>query len=766
MKFKKLLFIFIISLCILMVACKENNNNDSVDNGNTSNGEEEQVSISSIKQGEEDSFKNYLVLFGRTYFSQGRLALDHCGTGFETSFKGTSLSLEVIAASTTTLMVVYVDGVEYKTIRVTRNGTIKVCKDLEDKEHIVRVIKASSTASGPVLISEINTDGVINKYQKDYKISIEFVGDSITCGAGTLADNTTPTTSFDNNDVTKAYSYVCANLLGAYFSISATEGICVKATTAVKTQSIDLYQSYSLNNHAKYDFSRTNDIVVINLGTNDADYLAGHPEYANDFANDYLELVNLIREKNPKAEIICIYGHMGVNSKIREGIRKVVSDLSSNGDDHIYWCPVTSDFSGAGSHPGMAGAYKQGVELYKFIIDNNLVDISLIEETSSEKPYIDGKKLVVFGDSITALGTWGKDAAADLNMYFFNAAMGGITSAQGIDRFNAVVKESGADFVTICFGQNDLIMNTYNTPKVSLADFKTNMTRIVEMVRSIGAIPILLTTNPLNPDIFWTAQGQKPENYTEVGGDPLAWLDEYNKVTRTVAQETKCDLVDMRVQFSEKYYRNALSDGIHLNARGNEIFKDALISYFRNRYANDPNAQKVNEEDLNVYVDSSEHVSIISKNGTDWYTVDTSLMKIESGVDSVYFYNTNGLWPEAHYTLTHPVVVDYSSGVLYYDIEVANVNTSILLFFNGSTPSAYQNGEYVVINSYISESVNSVGDIEGPCHLVGSIKLSDFNISKAYLRDGKLIINGIKVFAAGASGARVTIKELSVGLGE
>ena len=763
---KKIFVFILLIMCLFIVACKDNNNNGTDDNGNNTDVDDKEAEISSIKQGEVDNFNNYLVLFGRTYFSQGRLALDHCGTGFEASFTGTSLSLEVVAASTKTLMVVYIDGVEYKTIMLTRNGTLNVCKDLENKEHIVRFIKASSTASGPVLISEINTDGVINKYQKDYKINIEFVGDSITCGAGTLADNTTPSTSFDNNDVTKAYSYVCANLLGAYFSISATEGICVKATTAVKTQSIDLYQSYSLNNHAKYDFSKNFDIVVINLGTNDADYLAGHPEYGNQFATDYLELVNLIREKNPKAEIICIYGHMGVNSKIRDGIRKVVSDLSSNGDDHIYWCPVTSDFSGAGSHPGRDGAYKQGVELYKFIIDNNLVDASLIETNNNEKPYIDGKKLVVFGDSITALGTWGKDAAEDLNMYFFNAAMGGITSAQGIDRFNATVKESGADFVTICFGQNDLIMNTYNTPKVSLADFKTNMTRLVEMVRSIGATPILLTTNPLNPDIFWTAQGQNKDNYTEVGGDPLAWLDEYNKVTRTVARETNCDLVDMRVQFSEKYYRNALSDGIHLNARGNEIFKDALVSYFRNRYANDPSAQKVNEEDLNIYVDSTDHVSIISKKGTDWYTVDTSLMKIESGLDTVYFYNTNGLWPEAHYTLTNPVVIDYSSGVLYYDIEVANVNTSILIFFNGSTPSAYQNGEYVVINSYISKSVNSVGDIEGPCHLVGSIKLSVFNIAKAYLRDGKLIINGIKVFAAGTSGARVTIKELSVGLGE
>ena len=72
-----------------------------------------------------------------------------------------------------------------------------------------------------------------------------------------------------------------------------------------------------------------------------------------------------------------------------------------------------------------------------------------------EKPYIDGKKLVVFGDSITAIGSWGKSVATELNMYFYNAAMGGITSKQGIDRFKVFVKNSNADFVTICFPSSD-----------------------------------------------------------------------------------------------------------------------------------------------------------------------------------------------------------------------------------------------------------------------------------------------------------------------
>ena len=395
-------------------------------------------------------------------------------------------------------------------------------------------------------------------------------------------------------------------------------------------------------------------------------------------------------------------------------------------------------------------------------------EVEPVKEPTIEiiKPFIDGKKLVVFGDSITALGTWGEDAASELNMYFYNAAMGGITSLQGIDRFKAFVKNSGADFVTILFGHNDLIMNTYNTPKVTLDEFKENLETIVTMTRDIGATPILLTTNPLNPDIFWTAQGQNRDNYKEVNYDPLYLLDLYNEVTRTVAKEMDCYLVDMRNEFSEKYYRNALSDGIHLNARGNEIFKTALVNFFLSIYALDPNASKIEVIDNNIYVTSTDKVSIISKSGDDWYFPDTTAMKYQETSEAIKFYNTNGLWPDCHYTLPNPVVIDYNSGVLYYDIEIANVTSSIVIFINGSTPSAYKNGEFYVINTYITDNYNEVNDMVGPSHLVGELKLSDLGISKAYLDNGNLIISGIKVFVAGASNQMVIINELSVGMEE
>ena len=769
MKSKIIAVILLIAMVLSLLSCGGNNTTDDskddvIDNVDDNKDDDKEESIVCIKQGETDKMNNYLRLFGRTYYSNGRLALDHSGTGFEMKTDASNVSIDIVATPSTSILNVFLDGVSYKSIKISRNGTLNIASNLQDGPHLIRVIKSSSTAGGVLYVNSITTDGNILKHDKEYKLNIEFVGDSITCGAGVL---TTPEvmTNYSNSDVTKAYSYICASKLDAAFSIVATEGICVKQVNTVGTNSLSMYKWYSLNNRTPYTNNTKNDFVVVNLGANDEHYVLYEQGYADQFYGDYLEFINMIREYNPESEIICIYGHTETVEKVRSDIKKVVADLNKNGDSHIHYFQVSSDMGGGGYHPGMEGAQRQGMELYKYIKENfDIPDTE--EEIEDNRPFIDGKKLVLLGDSISALGTWGEDTAKDLNMYFYNAAMGGITSREGIERFNVFVKNSGADFVTILFGQNDLIMNTYNTPKVTLEEFKQNLITMVNLVRNMGATPILLTTNPLNPDIFWTAQGQKQENYTEVGGDPLAWLDCYNAVTREVAKETECDLVDMRNQFSQKYYRNALSDGIHLNARGNEIFKTALIEYFLGKYRKDPNASPIEVEDRNIYVESGQSVDIISKDASDWYLPDSKVMKVETNGDSIEFYNTNGLWPDAQYTHSNPIVIDYNTGYLYYDVELKNISTSIIIFINGSTPAAYKNGEYFTINNKISDKVNEAGDVVGPVKLSGKIKLTDFNIGKAYLSDGKLIISGVKVFAAGTSNQKVIINDLHVAIEE
>ncbi|MBQ9414856.1 MAG: hypothetical protein IJU16_07010, partial [Clostridia bacterium] len=187
---------------------------------------------------------------------------------------------------------------------------------------------------------------------------------------------------------------------------------------------------------------------------------------------------------------------------------------------------------------------------------------------------LDGAKLVAFGDSLTAFGSWPSTVAENCNMYLFNGAKGGITSKQALDRFDKFVANREPDFVTLSFGMNDMIMEAKNKPRVNLDDYKDNLQTLCEKIKELGATPILLTVSYLDKDVFWSVQAQKKANYEDVG-TPLDWLDQYNAKVRELAEEQGYDMVDIRAACDDYKTSEFLkSDGIHLAAKGNEVYDE------------------------------------------------------------------------------------------------------------------------------------------------------------------------------------------------
>ncbi len=395
--------------------------------------------------------------------------------------------------------------------------------------------------------------------------------------------------------------------------------------------------------------------------------------------------------------------------------------------------------------------------------EESMQDPEESSEEISESPYIDGKKLVVFGDSITALGSWGRTAAERLNMYYFNGAMGGITSAQGIDRFSAYAADRGADYITLLFGMNDLIMETAGNPRVTPEQFGENLKTLVRMVRDCGAEPILLTANPLDPGKFWAAQGQSKSMYESVGGDPLAWEEVYNDVTRRVAEETGAYLIDMFAACEGVSYGTLLRDGIHLADKGNAIFADALVNWFEERFEHDPKAEKVSEEDTYLYLDEGK-TPVCELDSDSWFTADKSLLSIKKYGNALHLANTNGLWPYAEGLPAAPISLSVENGYLYYNISTGGVCASLILYFSGSTPSAFTEGTYVSINKAIGAECNEVGDIKAGQTLRGKIALSELGIPAQNINEGRVLLTGVKVYVSGKAYEQVIIRELSVGV--
>lgn len=380
---------------------------------------------------------------------------------------------------------------------------------------------------------------------------------------------------------------------------------------------------------------------------------------------------------------------------------------------------------------------------------------------------LDGSTLVTFGDSLTALSSWPQASAEELNMYLVNSGIGGHTSADALNRFDRDVASKDPDFVTIAFGTNDFVRLSGTKSQVSLEDFRTNMETIVDKVKALDAVPILFTAPYVREDAY-------PGEY-EADGGLTAVLDTYNAVIREIAAEKGVDLVDMRAM-CEQYDRKdfLVSDGVHLSELGKQAYTDTLVSYMREHYRSDPDAPRVEWPERPTVEPGAWTKSILSFDPADWTTPQSEdLIKVKQNEDgSLSFWNTNGLWPEMHYSpsLDKGVAVPLEGTVLNYDIT-AEGSAAIGLFFDGSTPTlAYDNNNISLFRALkkwdSSIRLSEAGDLLPGQHLQGSIPLTWLGIpDTAVDEDGNVLISGVKVYAVGNKNKEVVIKELSVTTG-
>lgn len=379
---------------------------------------------------------------------------------------------------------------------------------------------------------------------------------------------------------------------------------------------------------------------------------------------------------------------------------------------------------------------------------------------------LDGKKLVAFGDSLTAFGTWPLTTAENCNMYLFNGAVGGINTTEALERLDKYVIEREADFVTLCFGQNDLLMQGKDKPQVTPDQFKENLKTMCEKITAAGAIPILMTCSYMNESIWWTSQGQKTFHYENVG-TPYEWLEQYCEKVRELAAEGNYDFVDIRKACDEYDVAEFLTDdGVHLADLGNQVYAELLTKHLQDKYGNNPRAKKI-ESRFPCISSPAEpaELPIISYDPADWDTPNAGEMEFDKNEEGhLLISNTTGRWPDAHYAADTSVYVPVEGTRLVCDFFTSpGVNTSIILFFNGATPFATTTGQYVVINTHLGVKTEpGSDDICSGQEVQKTIDLKDIIPETAIDEKGNTLISGVKIYAAGGMYVPVVIRKLAV----
>ena len=293
--------------------------------------------------------EKYVNIFGRYYAVDGGLKLDQTANAIEVGIIGTSLSVNLTSNGIGYIRV-FVDGKEAGRIEHTYGmGTYTVAQELSDEYHIVRIVKDTEMQHCEWTVHSFDAEKFASVPEKS-ELKIEFIGDSLSAGYGNLGLRG-EAWSVKNSSAIEAYPYKTAALLGADYSVIAWSGICTKVYMWSDINMSTLYGWNSFSNREAYDFADEPDVIVINLGTNEANYIYdGHREYNSEkMFEDYLEFLNGIRRKNPNAHIICIYGIAGEHPAIKEGIEMAVALM----DDKVVFNPFefVPNGSGAVGHP-------------------------------------------------------------------------------------------------------------------------------------------------------------------------------------------------------------------------------------------------------------------------------------------------------------------------------------------------------------------------------------------------------------------------------
>ena len=278
----------------------------------------ETINIKTITK--HDANNSNFEYFGRYEHIQNEVALISPGAYAIINFSGDFCEVYLKAERPPYNYVAFeLDGKYLGRIKVDSDSlkpfTLEVTSKV--KNHTLKIIKESEASNGYVLFSSIKVKNILKNNVKP-KTLIEFIGDSITCGAAADGSVTPCDTGdyFDHENVYYAYGPNTARALDANFMLSSVSGYGMYRNW--NDEHIDepilpqVYENLYLdtNTSKKYDFKKQPNLVSICLGTNDLSNGDGtKPRLAfdkNRYVSNYINFVKTVYNHYPNTQIVLL----------------------------------------------------------------------------------------------------------------------------------------------------------------------------------------------------------------------------------------------------------------------------------------------------------------------------------------------------------------------------------------------------------------------------------------------------------------------------
>ncbi len=267
---------------------------------------------------------------------------------------------------------VEIDGQPTSVLALSKNPEYyPVARDLSPGDHTVALYKGTETNRGTLQFFGLRLQpGTTLLSVPAAARRIEFIGDSITCGYGDMAAGKNEPVSPANSNWYYTFGAITARTLGAEQVTVAVSGIRLTPSGDWPAMPTVYRRIHSYDGGRPWDFTKgpVPDVVVVDLATND--FRAGGPD-EQTWVNTYLEFIDFIRARRPRAQIYLADGPMmppGADlDHVRAWNREVVARRKAAGDDRCraFTFAVQREEDGYGSdwHPSVKTHARMAGEL-------------------------------------------------------------------------------------------------------------------------------------------------------------------------------------------------------------------------------------------------------------------------------------------------------------------------------------------------------------------------------------------------------------------
>lgn len=244
----------------------------------------------------------------------------------------------------------------YRIQTKSKTDTVDVAKNLGPGAHTLVVCKNTESNIGYLEFAGILCESLLPAKQKPAR-KIEFVGNSITCGAG-MDPSMVPCDKgewYDQHNAYMSYGPTTARALKAQWHLTSVSGIgLMHSCCNMNVVMPEVFDKVQLRNDSiPWDFDLYQpDVVTVCLGQNDG------IQDSTEFCDAYLAFIGKIRIAYPDASIVCLNSPMGdanLTKVMKNYIRSVVAAGKREGDKKLSAFFFSRSYnSGCGGHPNMA----------------------------------------------------------------------------------------------------------------------------------------------------------------------------------------------------------------------------------------------------------------------------------------------------------------------------------------------------------------------------------------------------------------------------